>query len=316
MFMETERLPVVQRMILASDLPTRQAALDELLPFQQSDFDEIFEAMTGLPVTIRLIDPPLHEFLPDFTEQSLLVQKLELTGAPALEVDHARDLLAHIKRLREMNPMLGTRGVRLSLLYPEICVMQTRAIIRAAIAVTQRGFDPHVEIMVPLVGFTEELKRMRAVIVRTAEAEIAAAGVSLDYTVGTMIELPRAALTADQIAQEADFFSFGTNDLTQTGIGISRDDAEAGFLAHYLDQKLIAVNPFASIDPDGVAELVRIGVAKGRAAKPSLKTGVCGEHGGDPASIAIFDKAGLNYVSCSPYRVPLARLAAAQSSLR
>ncbi|RZS62423.1 pyruvate, phosphate dikinase [Xylanimonas ulmi] len=318
MFMAADRLPVVQRMILASDAEARGAALADLLPMQQSDFDEIFAAMTGLPVTIRLIDPPLHEFLPDLVEQSLLVQRLEAAGAgapPSDELVAARTLLAHVKRLHEMNPMLGTRGVRLSLLYPEICVMQTRAIIRAAIAVLGRGLDPHVEIMVPLVGFAEELRRMREVIVRTADEEIAAAGVALDYTVGTMIELPRAALTADRVAEHADFFSFGTNDLTQTAVGISRDDAEGSFLASYLEAGIVPANPFASIDAEGVAELVRIGVTKGRSTKPGLKTGVCGEHGGDPASIAIFDAIGLDYVSCSPYRVPLARLAAARTTL-
>jgi pyruvate,orthophosphate dikinase len=224
-------------------------------------------------------------------------------------------MLAQVKRLSEMNPMLGTRGVRLSLLYPEICVMQTRAIIRAAVAVRAEGGDPRVEIMVPLVGFAEELKRMRAVIVETADAELAEAGVRLDYTVGTMIELPRAALTADQIAQYADFFSFGTNDLTQTAVGISRDDAEGSFLGAYIDAGIVPANPFASVDVDGVGELVRIGVEKGRSTKPGLKTGVCGEHGGDPASIAVFDGIGLDYVSCSPFRVPLARLAAARTTL-
>ncbi|WP_425955787.1 pyruvate, phosphate dikinase [Xylanimonas sp. McL0601] len=316
MFMAADRLPVVQRMILASDAGARGAALADLLPMQQGDFEEIFEAMTGLPVTIRLIDPPLHEFLPDLVEQSLLVQRLEAAGStPSDELGAARDLLAHVKRLHELNPMLGTRGVRLSLLYPEICEMQTRAIIRAAIAVRARGLDPHVEIMVPLVGFAEELRRMRAVIVATADAELADAGVALDYTVGTMIELPRAALTADRIAEHADFFSFGTNDLTQTAVGISRDDAEGSFLAAYIEAGIVPENPFASIDPDGVGELVRIGVAKGRETKPGLKTGVCGEHGGDPASIALFDAIGLDYVSCSPYRVPLARLAAARTTL-
>jgi len=316
MFMAQDRLPVMQRMILADAVEERQAALDELLPMQQADFEEIFEAMTGLPVTIRLMDPPLHEFLPDLVEQSILVRRLEEAGAPAEELGQARELLGHVKRLHEQNPMLGTRGVRLSLLYPEICEMQTRAIIRAAIAVQQRGLDPRVEIMVPLVAFAEELLRAREVIVTTADAELAAAGVTtLDYAVGAMIELPRAALTADQIAEHADFFSFGTNDLTQTGIGISRDDAEASFLAAYIEAGIVPVNPFATIDADGVGELVRIGVEKGRATTPALKVGVCGEHGGDPASIAILARYGLDYVSCSPYRVPLARLAAARTVL-
>ena len=318
MFMAAERLPVVQAMILAETPEGRAEALERLLPMQQSDFEEIFTAMSGLPVTIRLIDPPLHEFLPDLVEQSLTVQRLEDAGRTGPELDAARAMLAQVKRLSEMNPMLGTRGVRLSLLYPEICVMQTRAIIRAALAVRERGGDPRVEIMVPLVGFAEELKRMRAVIVETADAELAdlaRGGVELDYAVGTMIELPRAALTADQIAAHADFFSFGTNDLTQTAVGISRDDAEGSFLGVYLDAGIVPANPFASVDVDGVGELVRMGVEKGRSTKPGLKTGVCGEHGGDPASITVFDSLGLDYVSCSPYRVPLARLAAARSTL-
>jgi pyruvate,orthophosphate dikinase len=312
MFMAADRLPVVQQMILADNVDERAAALEKLLPMQQSDFEELFTAMTGLPVTIRLIDPPLHEFLPDLVEQSLKVQRLEDAGAGhETELAEARELLGHVKRLSEMNPMLGTRGVRLLMLFPEIAVMQTRAIARAAAAVAAQGLDPHVEIMIPLVAYSEELKRMRAVVADTLAEE----ATGIDATIGTMIELPRAALTADQIAEHADFYSFGTNDLTQTGVGISRDDAEGSFLNAYIDMGIVPANPFASIDPDGVAELVRIGVSKGRSVKPNLKTGVCGEHGGDPASITIFESIGLNYVSCSPYRVPIARLAAAQAVL-
>ncbi|WP_285102165.1 pyruvate, phosphate dikinase [Promicromonospora sp. MEB111] len=315
MFMATDRLPVVQRMILADTTEDRQAALDELLPVQQADFEEIFTAMTGLPVAVRLIDPPLHEFLPDLVEQSLLVQRLEADGTPG-ELERARTLLAHVRRLSEANPMLGTRGVRLSLLHPEIGVMQTRAIVRAALAVRGRGLDPRVEIMVPLVGYAEELRRMREIVVATADGELDAAGVTdLDYRVGTMIELPRAALTAGEIAEHADFFSFGTNDLTQTTVGISRDDAEGSFLAAYLEAGVVRTNPFASLDADGVGELVRIGVERGLRTRPGLETGVCGEHGGDPASIALLDELGVDYVSCSPYRVPVARLAAAQARL-
>ncbi|WP_211287592.1 pyruvate, phosphate dikinase [Isoptericola jiangsuensis] len=313
MFMDAARLPVVQAMILAEEPAERAAALDRLLPMQQADFEEIFTAMSGLPVTIRLIDPPLHEFLPDLVEQSLLVQRLEDAGTTGPELDDARTLLAHVKRLSEMNPMLGTRGVRLALLHPEIAQMQVRAIARAALAVRARGLDPHVEIMVPLVGFAEELRRMRDVVVSTWEQEVPAG--DLPYSVGTMIELPRAALVADAVAEHADFFSFGTNDLTQTTVGISRDDAEGSFLHTYVDAGVVPDNPFASIDVDGVGELVRIGVAKGRTTTPGLKTGVCGEHGGDPASIALFHEIGLDYVSCSPYRVPIARLAAAQVAL-
>ncbi|PUB24809.1 pyruvate phosphate dikinase [Promicromonospora sp. AC04] len=315
MFMATDRLPVVQRMILADTTDARQAALDELLPMQQADFEEIFTAMTGLPVAVRLIDPPLHEFLPDLVEQSLLVQRLEADDAPA-ELERARALLDRILRLSEANPMLGTRGVRLLLLHPEIGVMQTRAIIRAALAVRRRGLDPRVEIMVPLVGFAEELRRMREIIVATADDELASAGVTdLRYTVGTMIELPRAVLTADEIAEHADFFSFGTNDLSQTAIGISRDDAEGSFLVPYLEAGIVPANPFASLDADGVGELVRIGVERGLRTRPDLEIGICGEHGGDPASIIVFDGIGLDYVSCSPYRVPIARLAAARARL-
>ena len=315
MFMDEIRLPAVQRMILADNVADRAAALDEILPLQQSDFEAIFEAMSGLPVNIRLLDPPLHEFLPGLVEQNLKVQEMRLTGAAPEDLAVEQALLARVKSLSEANPMLGLRGCRLSLLYPEIPDMQTKAIVRAAIAVKQRGGDPIMEIMVPLVAFPEELKRLREIIVRVADEELAAAGVELDYTVGTMIELPRAALVADKIAEYADFFSFGTNDLTQTGIGLSRDDAEGSFLNAYIDNDIIPANPFESIDVDGVGELVRIGVAKGRAAKPGLKTGVCGEHGGDPNSIELFNEIGLSYVSCSPYRVPIARLAAARAAL-
>lgn len=314
MFMDDVRLPAVQRMILAESTEERAVALAEILPLQQSDFEAIFDAMSGLPVNIRLLDPPLHEFLPGLVEQSLEVQRLQLTGAADEEIAAAEHLLSRIKKLSEQNPMLGTRGVRLALLYPEIAEMQVRAIMRAAVAVKQRGGDPQIEIMVPLVAFASELREMRKVVIATADEELAQAGVEIPYTVGTMIELPRAAVTADQIAEEADFFSFGTNDLTQTGIGISRDDAEGSFLSAYIGNELIPANPFSRVD-EGVAELVRLGVEKGRGAKPGLKTGVCGEHGGDPASIATFAPLGLDYVSCSPYRVPIARFAAARAVL-
>ncbi len=315
MFMSPDRLPTMRSMILAADEQARAAALESILPMQQEDFEAIFSAMSGLPVTIRLLDPPLHEFLPDLVEQSLLVQRLELQHGDPSDVARERRLLDQVKKLTEMNPMLGTRGVRLALLYPEIPVMQVRAIARAAFAVAATGGEPMVEIMVPLVAFAEELRRMRAVIESTLEEEFAASGLRFEYTIGTMIEIPRAAMVAAQIAEHADFFSFGTNDLTQTGIGISRDDAEGSFLAAYQDQDVVPSNPFATIDADGVAELVRIGAAGGRATKPDLKVGVCGEHGGDPASIAIFEGLGLDYVSCSPYRVPIARFAAARAVL-
>ncbi|HHV20106.1 MAG TPA: pyruvate, phosphate dikinase [Propionibacterium sp.] len=316
MFMAEDRLPAVREMILAESDEERAAALEKILPMQQQDFEGIFEAMAGLPVTVRLLDPPLHEFLPDLVEQSLKVQKLELTGADEAEIEAERRVLAQVKGLHEQNPMLGTRGCRLGMLYPEIPEMQTRAIIRAALAVRDRkGETVDVEIMIPLVAYAEELKRQRAIVVATADEEIANSGQELAYTVGTMIELPRAAVTANQIAEHADFFSFGTNDLTQTGIGISRDDAEGGFLGQYVIDEVMPRNPFESVDRDGVGELVRMGVEKGRSVKAQLKTGVCGEHGGDPESIDLFNEIGLDYVSCSPFRVPIARFAAAQAVL-
>jgi pyruvate,orthophosphate dikinase len=315
MFMDENRLPAVRRMILAEDEQDRAVALAEILPMQQQDFQEIFTAMSGLPVTIRLLDPPLHEFLPSLVDQALTVQRLQLQDAGAAEIASAEALLARIRSLTEQNPMLGTRGVRLALLYPEIPEMQVRAIARAALAVAADGHHPRVEIMIPLVAFAEELRRLRELVDATMAEEFRAAGQELPYTVGTMIELPRAALCADEIAEHADFFSFGTNDLTQTTLGISRDDAEGAFLAGYIADRLLTVSPFASIDTGGVGELVRIGTAKGRGVKPALKVGVCGEHGGDPASIAVFDAIGLDYVSCSPYRVPIARFAAARAAL-
>jgi pyruvate,orthophosphate dikinase len=315
MFMDPARLPAVRRMILASDDEERAAALDEILPMQQGDFEEIFSAMSGLPVTVRLLDPPLHEFQPSLIDQALTVQRLELTDGSAADIAAASALLARIRSLAEQNPMLGLRGVRLALVFPQIPVMQVRAIARAALAVAAAGADPRPEIMIPLVAFDEELKRMRELVERVMTEEFEAAGRSVDYTVGTMIELPRAALCADEIAEHADFFSFGTNDLTQTTLGISRDDAEGAFLARYRTDGVIPANPFASVDADGVGQLVEMGVRKGRSVKPDLHVGVCGEHGGDPASIAVFDRIGLDYVSCSPDRVPIARFAAARAVL-
>ena len=316
MFMAQDRLPAVRRMILSETQDERAEALAEILPMQQQDFEGVFTAMKGLPVTVRLLDPPLHEFLPDLVEQSLLVQRLELTGGDAKELAEARRLLAQIKKLHEQNPMLGTRGCRLGMLYPEIPDMQTRAIVRAALAVREReGETVGVEIMVPLVFLDEELVNQREIVENAVRDELEQAGAELDYTVGTMIELPRAALCADEIAQHADFFSFGTNDLTQTTMGISRDDAENGFLTYYITDDVLKVNPFETIDRDGVGELVRIGCERGRSVKPDLKLGVCGEHGGDPASIQLFSEIGLDYVSCSPFRVPIARLSAARSAL-
>src|SRR5437588_4123616 len=290
MFFGDERLPVVQEMILASDERGRRDALDRLLPFQQSDFEGIFEAMTGLPVTIRLLDPPLHEFLP-----------------PLEEATDER-MRSRIKALTESNPMLGTRGCRLGIQWPEIYEMQVRAIARAAKAVP----GAHVEIMIPLVGFAEELRLLREL----TENVMAEEAPDVDFACGTMIELPRAALRADGIAEHADFFSFGTNDLTQTTLGMSRDDAEGKFLTFYLEEGVIERNPFETLDQEGVGELMRIAVERGREVKPAIKLGICGEHGGDPKSVEFCHGLGLDYVSCSPYRVPVARLAAAQAVLK
>jgi pyruvate, orthophosphate dikinase len=295
MFFGEQRLPVMQEMILAEDESGRRSALDRLLPFQKSDFEGIFEAMAGLPVTIRLLDPPLHEFLPD--EQDATSDKLR----------------ARIRALQELNPMLGTRGCRLGLMYPEIYEMQIRAIARAARAVQERTGDaPLVEVMHPLVGFREELARLREL----TESVWAEEAPEVEHLVGTMIEVPRAALRADEIASVADFFSFGTNDLTQTTLAFSRDDAEGKFLTRYLEDGVLERNPFEVIDFDGVGDLMRIAVERGRGVKPELKLGICGEHGGEPRSIAFCHELGLDYVSCSPFRVPLARLAAAQAALK
>ena len=316
MFMAQDRLPAIRKMIVAKNADERAAALAEILPMQQADFEGIFTAMKGLPVTVRLLDPPLHEFLPNFTEQSLKVQELELTGASEDEIAPERELLAQVTKLHEQNPMLGTRGCRLAMLYPEIPEMQTRSIIRAALAVLDReGETVGVEIMIPLVGLVAEIVKQRDIVDATVKDEFAKAGKELPYTIGTMIELPRAAIVADQIAEHADFFSFGTNDLTQTTLGISRDDAENGFLTAYQEDGTLPRNPFASIDIEGVGALVQMGVDKGRATKPNLKCGVCGEHGGDPDSIAFFNTVPLTYVSCSPFRVPIARFAAAKAAL-
>ena len=316
MFMQQERLPHVRNMIMAADTAEREVHLAKLLPFQQEDFDGIFRAMEGLPVTIRLLDPPLHEFLPNYTEVVVELEKLQLTGASPEAIAAQESLVATVKSLAEANPMLGTRGCRLGIQWPEIYAMQVRAILQAAADILEEtGKQPHVEIMIPLVGFEEELKRMRALTVETAEAVLAERGVKIDYTVGTMIEVPRAALTANEIARQADFFSFGTNDLTQMTLAFSRDDAEGKFLTHYLKTDLLRSNPFEKLDQTGVGQLIEMAVQKGRSVKPELKTGICGEHGGEPTSVKFCHRAGLNYVSCSPYRVPLARLAAAQAVL-
>ena len=331
MFMEQERLPIVQRMILAKNKEERQAALDQLLPFQRSDFKGIFEAMVnpetgvGYPVVIRLIDPPLHEFLPSYEDLLVEVTRLETEGGHEQELKEKREMLEAVGAMREMNPMLGLRGCRLGLMFPEINVMQTRAILEAALELAREGKKLQPKIMIPLVGHVNELREVRRQLEAVAQEITAEAGSAIEYKFGTMIELPRAALTADQIGKVAQFFSFGTNDLTQTTFGFSRDDAEGKFLLKYVDGleepgskekvKILPVNPFQTLDREGVGQLVQMAVEKGRAANPHLELGICGEHGGDPDSIEFFNEVGLDYVSCSPFRVPVARLAAAQAAL-
>ncbi|MGH7041669.1 MAG: putative PEP-binding protein, partial [Acetobacteraceae bacterium] len=307
MFFDPERIGAVRQMIMAHDEAGRRVALTRLLAHQRDDFRKLFTIMAGLPVTIRLLDPPLHEFLPHGEAELADVAK-------ALGTD-VRTMAERAAELAEANPMLGHRGCRLGISYPEIYEMQARAIFEGALAVAaETGHAPVPEIMIPLVGMVAELELTRAEVDRVAAEVFAAAGRTIAYHVGTMIELPRAALIAGAIAAHADFFSFGTNDLTQTVFGLSRDDA-GKFLPFYVEKGILAKDPFISIDVEGVGEMVRIAVAKGRAAKPGLKLGICGEHGGDPASIAFFERAGLDYVSCSPYRVPVARLASAQAAL-
>jgi pyruvate,orthophosphate dikinase len=309
MFFGEERLPVVQAMIMASDEDGRRRQLDRLLPFQESDFRGIFEAMAGLPVTIRLLDPPLHEFLPDLDDLNEEIARGREEGRPASELAELERVAARVRALQEQNPMLGMRGCRLGLMYPEIYEMQVRAIVRAARAVGATG----VEIMHPLVGFAEELRRLRALTERVIAEE---GGEQLGIHIGTMIEVPRAALTAGEIAEVADFFSFGTNDLTQMTLAFSRDDAEGGFLTQYLDDGVISRNPFETLDRSGVGSLIELATRQSRGVRDGIKLGICGEHGGDPDSVAFCDRTGLDYVSCSPFRVPIARLAAAQAALR
>src|SRR6185295_552710 len=294
-------------------IATFDAAMGELEKLQQGDFEGIFRAMDGLPVVIRLIDPPLHEFLPNLEEQLVKVTRAEDAGG-ASEED--KELLATIKSLHEQNPMLGLRGCRLGLMIPDFVKIQTRAILNAQIAVKRGGGNPIAKIMIPLVGHVNELAATRVLLEAEAKAvQERAGGMDVDYKFGTMIEVPRGALTADEIAREADFFSFGTNDLTQMTFGYSRDDAEGGFLLKYVEDKILPVNPFQTLD-DAVAGLMKVAVDKGRSTKPGLELGICGEHGGDPESIAKCERIGLDYVSCSPFRVPVARLAAAQAALQ
>jgi pyruvate,orthophosphate dikinase len=315
MFMQQERLPIVQKMILAADETERRKELAKLLPMQREDFRGILAAMHGLPVIIRLIDPPLHEFLPSLEELLVEVTRAQALGKPEKSYRKQLNLLAAVRNLHEQNPMLGLRGCRLGLLFPEIIEMQARAIIEAAVSLKKERVDVRPEIMVPLVGTLEELRRTREVIDRVAQEVFKETKTKVNYLVGTMIEVPRAALTAGQIAQSADFFSFGTNDLTQMTFGVSRDDAEGKFLLRYVEEKILPRNPFETLDRDGVGRIMRFAVEEGRAVRPSLSVGICGEHGGDPESIALCEELGLDYVSCSPFRVPAARLAAAHARL-
>jgi pyruvate,orthophosphate dikinase len=316
MFFEEERLPIVRKMILASSEEERKEALDKLLPIQKEDFKGIFRAMDGLPVVIRLLDPPLHEFLPSYEELLVEVTRLRLEGKNPKELEEKEKLLKAVEGMREMNPMLGLRGCRLGLVFPAINEMQTRAILTAAIEVSKEGVTALPEIMIPLVGHVNELKVVREQLEKVAEEVTKESGVKVNYKFGTMIEVPRASLTADQIATVADFFSFGTNDLTQMTFAYSRDDAEGKFLFSYLEKGILKENPFQVLDREGVGKLVKMGVELGRSTNPSLKVGICGEHGGDPSSIEFCHQVGLNYVSCSPFRVPIARLAAAQAALK
>jgi pyruvate,orthophosphate dikinase len=315
MFFGEGRIPIVQKMILADNEKDRRAALDQLLPLQRGDFYGVFKAMHGTPVTIRTIDPPLHEFLPKREDLMVDIAKLEVTNQLGRELDDKKKLLHRVEQLHEFNPMLGHRGVRLGITYPEITEMQARAIMEAACQLTKEGGKAVPEIMIPLVGDVRELTDQKAVVVRVAEDVQKKMGVKVKYLVGTMIEVPRGAITADEVAKEADFFSFGTNDLTQLTYGFSRDDI-GKFLGAYQDRRILERDPFASLDTTGVGELVAEGTKKGRRTKPDLKVGVCGEHGGDPSSIHFFHKTGFDYVSCSPFRVPVARLAAAQAALQ
>ncbi len=308
MFFDPERIPKIRKMILSDTMEKREAALAEILPFQKADFKGMYEALEGRPMTVRYLDPPLHEFVPtDPADIEALAQDMGMTPE---KVQQKCD------ELHEFNPMMGHRGCRLAVTYPEIARMQTRAVMEAAIEVAQeKGYDIVPEIMIPLVGDKKELKFVKDVVVETAEQVKKEKGSDMAYHIGTMIEIPRAALLADEIAEEAEFFSFGTNDLTQMTFGFSRDDA-GKFLSAYYESKIYESDPFARLDQNGVGQLIQLAAAKGRATRPDIKLGICGEHGGDPSSVEFCHKVGLNYVSCSPFRVPIARLAAAQAALQ
>lgn len=315
MFMAQDRLPLVQEMILAGSLKEREDAVNKLLPLQREDFYGILKAMDGYPVTIRLLDPPLHEFLPDAEGLMVEITRLKLTDGDETEINNKEELLRKVRSLSEHNPMLGHRGCRLGLSFPEIYAMQTRAIFQGAAKLVEEGFNPIPELEIPLVIEVKELAHLRQLIDKVASEVKEDTGVDFQYTVGTMIEIPRAALLADEVAAEADFFSFGTNDLTQTTFGFSRDDAEGKFMRNYLDLKILDDNPFMVLDRKGVGKLMQMAVELGRRTKPDLLIGICGEHGGEPGSIEFCHNIGLDYVSCSPFRVPIARLAAAQAAV-
>lgn len=324
MFFETERLPSVQKMILAQTSAERTEALNELLPYQRKDFEGLFVAMDGLPVIIRLIDPPLHEFLPAAKdlEDQIIHKRVEdmadylLGKGDSKEVRDLEHLLREVESMHESNPMMGLRGVRLSIVMPEIVEMQVRAIMEAAANVALQGKTPKPEVMIPLTGHVNELKVIQPRLEAIAKEVMETKNINFHYKFGTMIEIPRASLTANEIAEIAEFFSFGTNDLTQMAFGYSRDDAERSFLLKYVEDGILPMNPFQTIDRDGVGELMRIAVEKGRSVRPDLEVGICGEHGGDPSSIEFCHMIGQNYVSCSPFRVPVARLAAAHAALK
>jgi pyruvate,orthophosphate dikinase len=307
MFFEGDRIDAMREMIMAESLEERQKALAKILPYQRDDFTGMFKELKGLPATIRFLDPPLHEFLPNTPEaQAELAKKMGIKA----EKIHER-----VEQLHEFNPMLGFRGCRLGISYPEITAMQARAVFEAAADVTKAGIKCKPEVMIPLVGFKKEFDLQKAIVDEVAAAVQKEKKVKLTYSVGTMIEVPRGALTADKIAETAEFFSFGTNDLTQTTLGMSRDDS-GSFLPGYAEKEIVGKNPFATIDETGVGQLMQIAVQKGRATRPDIKLGICGEHGGDPQSVEFCHKLGLAYVSCSPYRVPIARLAAAQAAVK
>ncbi len=331
MFFAEDRIEHMQAMIMAREEKSRRAALRKLLPMQRRDFAGLFEAMNGFPVVIRTLDPPLHEFLPKREDLMVDIAKLpaaDIKTKRAMAAKYARfgaevrtlktllpELLSRVEELHEFNPMLGHRGCRLGITYPEITEMQARAIFEAAVQVKKKGVEVIPEVMIPLIGGVKELRHQKEIVVRVAEEVLAKAGMQdLKYMVGTMIEIPRAAITADQVAKEAEFFSFGTNDLTQTSMGLSRDDYTK-FQKDYEDAKIFDADPFAVLDQEGVGKLVEMGVKLGRQARPDLEVGICGEHGGEPSSVQFCYRVGMNYVSCSPYRVPIARLAAAQAAI-